>query len=49
MKVVKLLQSPESYALAEKIAKASGFKSVSAWVTFLIREKVGHTSLAKKR
>lgn len=40
--------SPETYVLCEKAAKAAGKKTVEEWVAFLIANRVGHTSLARK-
>lgn len=38
----------ETYVLCEKVAKAAGFDSVAAWISFLVDEKVGHTSFRLK-
>ena len=38
--------SVETYVKCEKAAKAAGFKKVEEWLTFLISQKVGHTSFA---
>lgn len=34
----------DTYVLCEKAAFAAGKKTVAEWLSFLISEKVGHTS-----
>ena len=47
MKTVKIELAVEDYVLCEKVAKRHGF-SVAEWLTFLLGEKVGHTSFCLK-
>ena len=49
MKTIKAELDVETYVRCEKAARAKGFPSVEDWLSFLIAEKVGHTSLADER
>ena len=46
MKTFKVELSIEDFVLCEKMAKLNGV-SVSEWLSFLLGEKVGHTSFAR--
>ncbi len=49
MKTIKTELDIETYVRCEKAARANGFSSVEEWLSFLISEKVGHISFARKR
>lgn len=49
MKTIRTELDVETYVRCEKIARSRGFATVEEWLSFLVVEKVGHTSLANER
>ena len=49
MKTIKAELDAETYVRCEKVARSRGFSTVEEWLSFLVAEKVGHTSLANER
>ena len=48
MKPILIELDPETFVLCEKAAAACG-KTAAEWLSFLISEKVGHTSFCRTR